>query len=90
MPSQSEYVLEEVLIAQLKGMEYSYVMIEDEAAMLANLKRQLELHNNGIRFTANEFDRVLNHLNTGSVFERAKVLRDRFALKRDAVDGKHD
>jgi len=83
MPPQSEYTLEETLIAQLRGMEYDFVAIEDEAAMLANLKHQLELHNNGIRFTANEFDRILNHLNTGGVFERAKVLRDRFALKRD-------
>lgn len=83
MPPQSEYALEAALIIQLKGMEYSYIAIEDEAAMLSNLKRQLELHNNGIRFTANEFDRILNHLNTGDVFERAKVLRDRYALKRD-------
>ena len=87
MPPQSEYALEEALIAQLKGMEYSFVAIEDEAAMLANLKRQLELHN-GIKLSTNEFDRILNHLNTGSVFERAQVLRDRYALKRDSVDGK--
>ena len=82
MPPQSEYALEEALIAQLKGMEYSFVAIEDEAAMLSNLKRQLELHNN-VSFSPNEFERVLNHLNTGDVFERAKVLRDRYALKRD-------
>lgn len=83
MPPQSEYVLEEALIAQLKGMEYSFIAIEDEAAMLSNLKRQLELHNNGIRFTDNEFNRILNGLNKGDVFERAKVLRDRFELRRD-------
>ena len=87
MPPQSEYALEEALIAQLKGMEYSFVAIKDEAAMLSNLKRQLELHNN-IKLSANEFERVLNHLNTGGVFERAQVLRDRFALKRDSVYGK--
>ena len=87
MPPQSEYAREEALIAQLKGMEYSFVAIKDEAAMLSNLKRQLELHNN-IKLSANEFERVLNHLNTGGVFERAQVLRDRFALKRDSVYGK--
>ena len=87
MPPQSEYALEEALIAQLKGMEYSFVAIKDEAAMLSNIKRQLELHNN-IKLSANEFERVLNHLNTGGVFERAQVLRDRFALKRDSVYGK--
>ena len=45
MSTQSEYALEEALIAQLKGMEYSAVRIENEADMLANLKRQLEIHN---------------------------------------------
>lgn len=82
---QSEYALEAALIAQLNGMEYASVAIEDEVAMLANLKRQLETHNQGITFTQTEFERILNHLNTGGVFERAKILRDKFALKRDPV-----
>ena len=82
MNTQSEYALEESLIAQLEGMEYSRVVIDNEAGMLANLKSQLEIHNK-LNFTNNEFTRILNHLNTGGVFDRAKVLRDRFALKRD-------
>ena len=80
---QSEYALEAALIAQLVGMEYSKVVIDDEAAMLANLKRQLEIHNKDIKLTPSEFERVLIHLNTGTTFDRAKILRDRFALKRD-------
>lgn len=83
MTTQPEYALEQALISQLTGMEYAPVVIEDEAMMLANLKRQLEVHNNGISLSANEFERVLNHLNTGSVIDRAKILRDKFALKRD-------
>ena len=83
MSTQSEYALEAALIKQLNDMEYASVAIVDEAAMLSNLKRQLEIHNKEIQFTANEFDRILNHLNTGGVFDRAKILRDRFALKRD-------
>ncbi len=83
MNTQSEYALEAALIDQLNGMEYASVDIEDEAAMLANLKRQLEIHNDEITLTHTEFERILNHLNTGSVFERAKILRDKFALKRD-------
>lgn len=82
MNTQSEYALEESLIAQLEGMEYSRITIDNEAEMLANLRQQLEVHNK-LFFTNNEFSRILNHLNTGGVFERAKVLRDRFALKRD-------
>lgn len=86
MTTQSEYALEEALIAQLKGMEYSFIRIEHEADMLANLKRQLEIHNGDISFSKSEFERILNHLNTGSVFERAKILRDKLALKRDNQD----
>ena len=48
MSPQSEYALEAALIDQLKGMEYGFVRIDDEAAMLANFKRQLEIHNAGI------------------------------------------
>lgn len=86
MNTQSEYALEAALIDQLHGMEYDIVAIENEAAMLANLKHQLEIHNQGITFTKTEFERILNHLNTGGVFERAKILRDKFALKRDNND----
>jgi type I restriction enzyme R subunit len=84
--TQSELALEESLISQLEGMEYARVRIDDEAAMLANLKNQLEIHNKGIVFTPLEFEKILNHLNTGGVFERAKILRDRYALKRDNGD----
>jgi len=83
---QSEAALEAALIAQLKKMEYEFVRISNEADMLANLKQQLEIHNKNIVLTPNEFERILNHLNTGTVFERAKVLRDKFALKRDNQD----
>lgn len=82
MSPQSEFALENSLISQLEGMEYSFVTIEDEKQMLANLKKQLEVHNK-ITFTTSEFERVLNHLNSGNVFERAKILRDRFGLRRD-------
>lgn len=29
----------------------------------------------------------MNHLNTGTVVERARILRDKFALKREAING---
>ncbi len=83
MATQSEYALEEALLTQLEGLEYQRVSIDNEAGMLANLKRQLEIHNGNIRLTQGEFARVLNKLNTGGVTERAKVLRDRYALQRD-------
>ena len=85
MTTQPEQVLENNLITQLKGLGYEVVMIPDEAALLANLKRQLERHNN-TTFTDKEFAKVLNHLGKGNVFERAKVLRDKFVLERENGD----
>lgn len=48
MTTQSEYALEQGLVAQLERMEYTRLRIDNEAAMLANLKRQLEIHNHDI------------------------------------------
>ena len=45
MTTQSEQTLEQNLIKQLEGMEYERVQIPDEAALLANLKTQLEKQN---------------------------------------------
>ena len=73
---QSEFALEQNLIEQLQRMEYARVRIDNEAAMLANLKRQIEIHNDNITLTQPEFERVLNHLNTGTMVERARILRD--------------
>ena len=87
--TQSEAELENALIAQLVAMGYESVRIDDETAMRNNLKRQLETHNQGVSLTPAEFERVLHHLNTGTAFERAKILRDRFALKRDNGDVLH-
>ena len=92
MAIQSEAALEEALIKQLQSMEYSRVEILDESAMLANLRRQLEVHNENthhipnLRFSDKEYEQILNKLNTGNVFDRAEILRDKFALKRDNGD----
>jgi type I restriction enzyme R subunit len=88
MTTQPEAELEAALIDQLQSLKYARVKIKDQAAMLANLKQQLEIHNGNITLSKNEFDLILNHLNTGTVIERAKILRDKYALKREATDGK--
>ena len=83
MSTQSEQLLEDNLIKQLTtDLGYTYVAISDEAALLANLKTQLEKHNN-VRLTDREFGQVLNHLNKGNIFERAKILRDKMQLTRE-------
>lgn len=86
MTTQSEQALENNLIKQLVGMKYERVSIPDESALFANLKAQLEKHN-GITLSDKEFERVLNFLDKGNVFDRAKILRDKMVLTRD--DGTH-
>jgi type I restriction enzyme R subunit len=85
MAKQSEQVLEEQLVAQLQKLGYSLVIIKDETALIVNLKHQLEKHNN-ITFTKTEFERVLNILSKGSVFEKGKTLREKQHIVRDNGD----
>lgn len=80
--TQSEQILEDNLVKQLGTLGYEFVNIRNEAELLANLKSQLEKHN-GVTLSKGEFDKVLNHLNKGNSFDRAKLLRDRFQLTRD-------
>ena len=64
MSKQSEQILEEQLVAQLKKLGYKYAFIADEKALLANLKTQLEKHNH-IQFSESEFEKVLNIVKKG-------------------------
>ena len=81
MTTQSEQVLEKGLIDTLVKMNYKYIQIEDEAALILNFRKQLEIHNK-ITFTDDEFNRIMIHLESGSIFEKATKLRDKFALER--------
>ena len=84
---QSEAQLEEQLIERLTGLGYTRVNIENTKQLNTNLKRQLEIHNaealQDRPLTEGEFVKVLNHLDKGNVFERAKTLRDRYQLTRE-------
>ena len=74
MTTQPEAMLEYNLIQQLIGLGYSAIKVQNEAALLSNLKRQLEALNQE-NYTAKEFDAILNHLAKGNVFEKSKTLR---------------
>ena len=82
MAKQPEAVLEEQLVAQLQKLGYGLVLLKDEKDVLSNLKLQLEKHNR-IQFSDKEFDKVLNILNKGSVFEKAKTLREKQHIIKD-------
>ena len=76
MSKQTELVLEEQLVGQLVKLGYGLVYLKDENDLIANLKTQLEKHNK-IKFSDKEFERVKNILSKGSVFEKAKSLREK-------------
>lgn len=80
--TQSEQQLEENLIKRLTGLGYERVTINNSQQLKDNLKKQLEKHNN-IQLSQGEFKRILNHLDKGNVFEKAKILRDKMELIRD-------
>ena len=82
MTKQSEAILEANLIKQLMAQGYESVVVPDEDTLLYNFRIQLQKHNN-VTLSDAEFARVLNHLKNGSVFEKAKILRDKFALLKD-------
>lgn len=82
MATQPEQVLEDNLIIQLNALGYAVVNIKDERDLLSNLKAQLAKHNN-VEISDTEFDKILNHLNKGSLFERAKILRDKVQYTKD-------
>lgn len=82
MPHESESQLEKTLMSQLSGLGFSPVVLVDSDAMVRNLKFQLEKFNETV-FSDAEFARILNHVNKGDRFAKAKTLRDRFALTCD-------
>jgi type I restriction enzyme R subunit len=85
MTTQPELILENQLIAKLQELGYALVHIQNETELIGNLKVQLEKHNK-IVFSDKEFEKVLNILSKGSVFEKAKTLREKQHIIRDNGD----
>ncbi|MGH1447016.1 MAG: type I restriction endonuclease subunit R [Cognatishimia sp.] len=82
MSYQSEAQLEEGLVKRLIGLGYAPVTLPDMAAVRENLRVQLGKHN-GVTLSDAEFAKVINHLDKGNVFDKAKTLRGRMQLTRD-------
>lgn len=75
MGTQPERDLEGKLIEQLVQLGYASVSISDEAELVANLKIQLEKLNSITPMSDKEFAQILNKLRKGSVYDKAKLLR---------------
>lgn len=87
MSYQSEAQLEQQLIEQLQNQKYSVISLPDYDSLLANFKEQFEVFNyaklNGKALSSKEWERVLNYINGKSIFESAKILRDKFVIEMD-------
>jgi type I restriction enzyme R subunit len=87
MTTQPEQVLENNLVIQLEQLGYINVVIKDETDLLVNLKTQLEIHNKTV-LSEPDFKQILNFINKGNIFERAKKLRDRVPYTNDKGEAK--
>lgn len=87
MSYQSEAQLEQQLVEQLSNQNYSVISLPDYDTLLVNFKEQFEKFNssklNNNTLSDKEWERVLNYLNGKSIFESAKLLRDKFVLELD-------
>jgi len=71
-----------VLLHKLIEGGYERVKISDENGLKDNLKSQIERFNK-IVLSDDEFNKILLHLESGTIFDKAKKLRDKYALKRE-------
>ncbi len=90
---QSEAELEQEFICLLTSQGYEYLPIHNEAALIANLRKQLELLND-FTFTDNEWNRFFSsciaNTNEGIVEKTKKIQDDYIQIlnRDDSPDGK--
>ena len=84
----SEQELEKKLIEQLSSQGYEIVNIKNEEELGANFREQIEKFN-GLKLSDSEFKKIQIHLAGGSIFEKAKKLRDRYELMTDSGEMKY-
>ena len=82
MAYQSEQELENKLVAQLAKQGFERVQITDIKSLRENLKAQLSKLN-GFDISDTELKQIRNALAKGSVFDKAKILRDRLQINKD-------
>lgn len=86
MAYQSEAALEQQFIEQLNKQGYTSVSLPDYDALVENFKIQFAAFNAAKLdhpLTSKEWERVFNIMLGKSVFQSAKILRDKFVLERE-------
>ena len=83
MSRQSEYQLENELVAKLWDSGFSYADISDMDGLRSNLRAQLERLNE-VRLTDDEWVKLELKITKGSsIIERARLLREQIVIERD-------
>lgn len=86
MGYQSEAELEERLMQKLESQGYERIKLADYDALVENFRRELNKLNQSTldhELTDSEFKRVLNTIDSKSIYASAKQLRDHFTLELD-------
>ena len=87
----SEYEVENLFIERLKSIGYEYVDLVNYDEVLNNFKEQLTKFNKNkllekkgkAELSKTEFERVLTFVENKTVYESAKILRDKYILSLD-------
>lgn len=89
MGYQSEAELEERLMQKLETQGYERIKLNDYDSLVNNFRKELNVLNKdslGHELSDSEFKRVLNIIDSKTIYASAKQLRDQFTLELD--DGK--
>lgn len=87
----SEYEVENLLIDRLESISYNYIELKNYDEVIDNFRTQLAKFNakkleekgHDASFSDAEFNRVMIHVDNQSVYESAKILRDKYVLELD-------
>ena len=87
----SEYDVENLFIDRLESIGYKFVAMTDYDDVVTNFREQLAVFNASklveakgeAAFSDAEFGRVMIHVDNRSVYESAKILRDKYILPLD-------
>ncbi len=91
MPRITEYEVEVKFINRLESIGYQYIDLTNYDDVIENCRKQLSEFNapklieakGSASFSDAEWNRVLIHLDNHTVYESAKVLRDKYVLSLD-------
>lgn len=87
----SEYEVENLLIDRLESISYNYIELKNYDEVIENFRTQLAKFNakkleekgHDASFSDAEFNRAMIHVDNQSVYESAKILRDKYVLELD-------